>query len=332
MVLVTGGTGFVGAYLLAELVKDGKEVKALKRPASSTTHTEKLFQYKFGDKGKELFQRVNWVNGDIMEIHTLEEAIEGIDDVYHCATEVSLRDDSPDEIILTAEKGTENMVNAALNKGVKRFCHVSSVAALGEYTNGKEITEDAYDDFSYVNAPYSIGKHLAEAQVWRAQAEGLNVVVVNPSMILGPWPGKKGTMSFFYFLKKNSTFYTGGTMGYVDVQDVVNIMLRLTNEDRGGRYLVSSENVSFHDLFNNIATEIGKKGPSIKMGPAGLKFFRILNNIFSRNKITGTMVEHSSNTYLYSNRKVCGALDYKFIPVSQSIKESATYFLNESKQ
>src|SRR4029077_3348947 len=99
-----------------------------------------------------------------MEIYTIDEALQGVDEVYHCATEVSLRDDNPDEIILTAEKGTENMVNAALARGVKKFCHVSSVAALGENNIGKEITEEAFEEFVFENSPYAVGKHLAETQ------------------------------------------------------------------------------------------------------------------------------------------------------------------------
>src|SRR5581483_1805505 len=118
-----------------------------------------------------------------------------------------------------------------------------SVAALGLPINGKEINEDCYEEFSFTNSPYAIGKHLAEAQVWRANAEGLNVSVVCPTIIMGPWPGKKGSMSFFYYMKRSPKFYTTGTMGFVDVHDVVVIMERLMNENKmNERYLVSGEN------------------------------------------------------------------------------------------
>jgi dihydroflavonol-4-reductase len=329
MILVTGGTGFVGAYLLAELAKQGKSVRALKRPTSSTVLTEKLFVYKFGDKAALLFASIQWVDGDIMEIYTLDEALQGVDEVYHCATEVSLRDDNPDEIILTAEKGTENMVNAALVRGAKKFCHVSSVAALGENNIGKEITEEAFEEFVFENSPYAVGKHLAETQVWRAFAEGLNVVVVNPSMIMGPWPGHKGTMSIFKFISKQSGYYTGGTMGYVDIQDVVNTMLQLMNGNHfGERYIISAENISFYDLFTDIAKSIGKSLPKHKLSVFTLQIFRFFNNMFSRNKITSTMVEHGSGTYVFSNKKITNKLGYKFIPIRESIMEMGNFFKN----
>src|SRR6185312_13045598 len=144
MILVTGGTGFLGAYLLMELTKQNRPVRALKRSSSSVEYTKHVFTYTLGPEGEALFTRINWVEGDIMDHFSLAEAMNGVDEVYHCATEVSLRDDNPDEIILTAERGTENMVNIALEKGIKKFCHVSSVSALGEYDNGKEITEEAF--------------------------------------------------------------------------------------------------------------------------------------------------------------------------------------------
>jgi len=327
MILVTGGTGFLGAYLLMELTQQGKPVRALKRSKSSVAYTESIFKYTLGTKGEELFTKINWVNGDIMDIFSLEEAMQGIDEVYHCATEVSLRDEKPDEIIFTAERGTENMVNIALEKGVKKFCHVSSVAALGEYDNGKEMTEEVFEEFTHVNnSPYAIGKHLAEAQVWRAHAEGLNVVVVNPTIILGPWGGKAGSMSFFHHLKKSSTFYTAGTVGFVDVNDVVKTMIRLMDENKmGERYIISAENLSLYNFFTDITQQINKPAPRIKMGKTGLKIFRFINNLAGGTKITSTMVAHSSGTYIYSNKKITKALNYRFTPIKQSIEHCATF-------
>jgi len=252
-----------------------------------------------------------------------------VDEVYHCATEVSLRDERPDEIILTAEKGSANMVNIALEKGVKKFCHVSSVSALGEDDKGKEITEEAFEEFRYSNSPYAIGKHLAEAEVWRAHAEGLNVAVVCPTIILGPWPGRSGSMSFFHFLKKTRSFYTSGGMGFVDVHDVVNIMMRLMNENKmNERYLISAENIPFKNLFTDITHSLGLKPPGIRINKTGLNVFRILNNIAGGEKITSTMVEHSTGTYVFSNKKVCKDLDYTFRPIKNSIEEMAKFLKN----
>lgn len=327
MILVTGGTGFLGAYLLVELSKQDKPVKALKRAQSSTAYTEKIFEMKFGADAKTRFSKIEWVIGDIMDVYSVEEAMAGVDEVYHCATEVSLRDEEPEEIIQTAERGTANMVNIALEKGVKKFCHVSSVSALGENDRGLPITEESFDEFSMNNdSPYAIGKHLAEAQAWRANAEGLNVVSVNPTIIMGPWPGKKGSMSFHHFLKKSHTFYTAGSMGFVDVHDVVAIMLRLMNENRmGQRYVVTSENIPFKQLFADITASMGISKPTMRISKSGLKFFRVINNVFSRHKITNTMVDHSSGNFNYVNTKVVKELNYTFRPVKKSIEEMGAF-------
>jgi len=317
---------------LAELVKGDVPIKALKRSKSSTLNTEKFFNYKYGAEGKTLFSKIQWVDGDIMDIYSLEEAMEGVKEVYHCATFVSLRDENPDEIIITAEKGTENMVNAALNKGIEKYCHVSSIAALGMPINGTEITEECFEEFSFTNSPYAIGKHLAEAEVWRAGAEGLNIVVVLPSIVVGSWPDKdNGSMGFFSFVKKNSKFYTGGTMGFVDVKDVVGTMQQLMKENHfNERYIVSSENLSFHDFYTWIAQSIGKPIPTTKLNNFTLKLFQLLYNIGAKNKISSTMIEHATGVHIYSNKKVSEALKgYNFTPIKETIEQTGKFFLNE---
>ncbi len=333
MIFVTGGTGFLGAHLLTELVNQNEPIAALKRPGSSTLNTEKLFAYKFGEGGKLLFQKIKWVEGDIMDPWSLSEAMQGATDVYHCAAQVDLGDDNADSIISTAERGTENMVNAALALGIEKFCHVSSVAALGNPPEGM-ITEESFEDFNFKNAPYSIGKHLAEQQVWRANAEGLNVVVVSPSIILGPWSDlTNGSISMFPFVDKISKFYTGGTMGFVDVADVVEIMLRLMrNGPYNERFNVSSENLSFKDFFTSIASGINKPIPKLKLNTFTLQIFRFLNNLTSKQKISSTMVEHATGRHIFSNIKVREALKYEFIPVRQSIAVTSKFYLNERER
>jgi dihydroflavonol-4-reductase len=330
MIFVTGGTGFLGAHLLAELVKQGKPVLALKRPSSNTLHAEKLFTYKFGAEGKTLFQKINWVEGDILDPLSLSEALQGIKEVYHCAAEVDLRDNNPDSIITTAEKGTENIVNAALVSGVEKFCHISSVAALGNPPEGI-ITEQSFEEFSFQNSPYAIGKHLAEQQVWRAHAEGLKVVVISPSIILGPWSNmRNGSISMFPFIDRMSRFYTKGVMGFVAVDDVVNTMLLLMqNGPYNERYNVTSENLNFKDFFTAIAEGINKPLPKYSLNSFNLKIFRRFNNLFSSHKISSTMVEHATGMHVFSNNKVKEAFGYTFIPVKDSIATTAKFYMNE---
>jgi nucleoside-diphosphate-sugar epimerase len=330
MIFITGGTGFLGAHLLTELAKQNEPVIALVRPSSNTIKTEKLFFWKFGTEGKTLFQKIRWVKGDILDSWSLTEAMQGIKEVYHCAAEVDLRDDNPDSIITTAEKGTENLVNVALMLGIEKFCHVSSVAALGKPVEG-DITEECFEDFSFRNAPYSIGKHLAEQQAWRAHAEGLNIIVVSPSIILGAWNDlSNGSISMFPFIDRVSKFYTSGIMGFVDVSDVIHIMLLLMrNGPYNERFNVTAENLNFKDFFTAIAKGINKPLPEYQLNTFTLKLFQFLNNLTSKQRISSTMVEHATGIHNFSNKKIRDALGYSFIPVADSIAGMANYYLNE---
>jgi|SRR6185312_2343929 len=333
MIFITGGTGFLGAHLLTELVKHNEAVVALKRPTSSTLHTEKIFDLKFGKESKNLFNKIKWIDGDILNPWSLSEAMQGVKEIYHCAAEVDLRDNNPGSIISTAEQGTENLVNAALAVKVEKFCHVSSVAALGKPADGS-ITEECFEYFSFKNSPYAIGKHLAEQQVWRGQAEGLKVIVVSPSIIVGPWGNlKNGSISMFPFIDKQSKFYTGGIMGFVDVNDVINTMLILMkNGPYNERFIISSENINFKDFFTAIAEGIHKPLPTTRLHNFTLEIFRFFNNLTSKHKISSTMVEHATGIHNFSNEKIRKAIGYNFIPVRETIANTAQYYLDENRK
>ena len=342
MIFVTGGTGFIGGHLLARLSKGQQAVRALKRKQSSTLYTQRLFTLLFAEQAEAQFKKIEWVDGDIMDIYSVEEAMEGCTQVYHCAAEVDLRDEDAEGVIKPSQKGTANMVNAALNKGVEKFCYVSSVAALGLPAEGArpgnvagqgEITEECFDDFVFDNSPYAVGKHLGETEVWRASAEGLKVVVVSPSIVLGPWPNLHGgSMGFFSFVHKRSTYYTDGIMGYVDVNDVVNIMIQLMDKEKfGERYIVSGENINFKDFYSHIAVVLGKPLPRVRLGKFSLRAFQLMHNITSmHNKISSTMVDHATGVHMFSHKKVVDALaGYTFVPIKHTLEQTGKFYLNE---
>jgi dihydroflavonol-4-reductase len=167
--------------------------------------------------------------------------------------------------------------------------------------------------------------------VWRGHAEGLNAVVVSPSIVLGPWTKlSKGSMGFFSFVNRTSKFYTGGTMGYVDVKDVVAIMLRLMKENRfNERYIASSENISFKEIYSDVARSLNKPLPSIKLNSFTLKAFAMFHNISAPEKISSTMIEHATGVHIFSNKKICDALPgYTFAPVKQTIEQTAKFYLD----
>ncbi|MDO9615746.1 MAG: NAD-dependent epimerase/dehydratase family protein, partial [Bacteroidota bacterium] len=185
MILVTGGTGLVGAHLLYELTNSGLRVKALRRQQSNTDWVKKIFSY-YTDQVETLFSQIEWVEGDILDYFSLEEALKGITSIYHCAAIVSFHGDDNDMMLNNNVKGTGNLIDAAIHNGVSKFCHVSSIAALGKTQDGSQITEDTYWTPSKRKTGYSLSKFFSEMEVWRGIEEGLEAVIVNPSIIIGP--------------------------------------------------------------------------------------------------------------------------------------------------
>jgi dihydroflavonol-4-reductase len=179
MILVTGGTGLVGSHLLYDLTRSGKNVRVLKRMNSNVSTVKKVFSYYTPDP-ELLLNKIEWVDADLLDVYSLIEAMDGVTEVYHCAAMVSFEKKHQAEMMKINVEGTSNMVNAALEKGVKKFCHVSSIASLGRVENGGLTSEETFWKSSPDNSNYSISKYGAEREVWRAAEEGLNVVIVNP--------------------------------------------------------------------------------------------------------------------------------------------------------
>jgi dihydroflavonol-4-reductase len=249
MILVTGGTGMLGAHLLYKLTKSNSKIRATKRKSSDLSMVERIFSY-FDNDYKSLFEKIEWMEADILDPESILTVMKDVDFVYHSAAMVSFDPSDYDKLLHVNIKGTKNVVNAALEHGVKKFCHVSSTSALGDAINGESITEETFRNPKMKHSGYSISKYLSELEVWRGITEGLNAVIVNPSVVLGAGNWETGSPSIFSAVNDGMRFYTEGSMGYVDVVDVVEIMIRLMeSEISGERYIVSAENISFKDFF-----------------------------------------------------------------------------------
>ncbi|MBL4651328.1 MAG: NAD-dependent epimerase/dehydratase family protein [Flavobacteriales bacterium] len=332
MIFVTGGTGLLGAHLLFDLVSKGEMVRALKRKSSNIFSVKKVFGYYSDDDS--LFQKIEWVEGDTLDVLSLQEAMKDIKVVYHCAAVVSFNPKDRDEMMKINIEGTANVVNACLNEGVNKLCYVSSTAALGKEPNGNIITENTEwnnKDTSF----YSKSKYLSEQEVWRGKEEGLSVVIVNPCIILGPGEWGKSSTNVFTEVWKELKFYTTGSNAFVDVRDVSKCMVRLVEKKvEGERFLIVSENRSFKELFFEIAENLGRPVPVIRanklltgMAWRGNKLATYLFG--ARLIITKETAQSSQTSTKYSNQKVKKKLGIEFIPVKQSIKETATLFLQQ---
>ena len=325
MILVTGGTGLVGAYLLLHLADNEMAVRAIYRSPSTIEKTKLLFK----KHAKEsLFSKIEWVQADILDIPSLEIAFQNIDYVYHCAGLISF--DSKDEALLRKIniEGTANIVNFCLSYNVKKLCHVSSTAALGEALLPEYfITEDIEWNPELQHSDYAISKYGAEMEVWRGYQEGLSIIIVNPGVILGSTLWTKGSGAMFLNVKKRLPFYTNGKTGFVSAKDVVVIMTQLMRGDFDGeRYCIVSQNWTYAQTLKTMANTMKVKKPFILLLPwmssiiwrlDGFRSF-IFRSKRLLNKQTALSIHAVHN---YSNHKIKNALNYEFQSIDECIKE-----------
>ena len=331
MILVTGGTGLVGTRLLFDLTSNGKKVRAIKRKSSSHAMLKMIFQA-LSNRAVELLNRIEWVDGDVQDYVSLEAAMRDVEYVYHCAAVVSFDPKDKSMMMQTNVEGTANVVNAAIAHGVKKLCFVSSVAALGRAEENTLIDEKADWIDSKENSAYAVSKYAAEREVWRGVAEGLNAVIVNPSIIIGPGDPHKSSAKLLTTAMKGNRFYTLGMNAFVDVRDVSRIMMLLVESDIvNERFIVNEGNHTYRYILNAMAEGFGKKPPTLNVKPWMFEIIWRLDKV--RSLVTGTSplitretARTSSKRYLYSNDKIRRVLNFQFIPITESISENCKWF------
>lgn len=329
MILVTGGTGLVGSHLLHLLLKNGEKLKATYRSKKSQEKTKKVFD---SYNSAALFNQINWVQADVADYFSLEDIFDGVTHVYHCAAVVSFDRRKSDTMYDINVEGTKNMVNLSLTHGVKKFCHVSSVASLGSYADGRCIDEEAIWTHSTETSYYSITKYYAENEVWRAAEEGLNTVIVNPATILGFGNWEESSTAIIKKVNDGLNFYTTGENAFVGVTDVVKAMHLLMNSDISDqRYILVANNWSFKKLLSEIAVGLGKKPPQ-KEAPRWLaNMLRRLDEaryflLGSKTVLTKQSVDTAYKKKCFSADKIKKELNFEFEPMEQVVKNVTGQF------
>jgi len=332
MIFITGATGLLGSHLTLELLKQGKSVCALKRKTSKPEELKEIFSW-YVNNPIELYDKIEWINGDLEDYELILEIMAKVDIVYHCAAQVSFNPKDKGLMIENNVNGTASIVNAALEKGVSKLCHVSSVAAFGSSDLTTNVDETTVRQPGRAYSGYSISKYESEFEVWRSINEGLNAVIVNPSIIIGPGNWEKGSQRMFSEVYKGLKYYTKGITGYVDVRDVVKSMITLMDSDVvNERFCITSDNLSYKQVFTSIAKSLNKKEPSTEIK------HRLLNLAWHfekfRSFITGSepiitkdSAKSAVNTTYYSNKKIINQIGINFIPIEESIKHTAKIFL-----
>lgn len=333
MILVTGGTGLVGAHLLFNLVQNGHQVRATHRASSQLKNVEKIFSY-YTENATQLFQKIEWIEADLNDIPALENAFENISYVYHAAAFISFDPNDFNQLMKINAEGTANIVNLSIEFNVKKLCYVSTIGTIGKNLNNKPANEESEWHNQHVNV-YAKSKYVAEMEVWRGTQEGLQAVMVNPGVIIGPGFWKTGTGKLFRTAYKAYRYYPPGGSGFVSVHDVVKAMVNLmAGPHNKERYIMVAENLSFLEILSRMTKNYNKKPPNKKLKYWQLELARLVDIL--RNKVTGSKRSITKNSIYslihrdaYDNSKIIEELNFSFEPIEELLTFSCKKFIEE---
>ncbi len=334
MVLVTGATGILGRVIVLELLKQGRSVRASKRTTSNIAEVKESYRF-YTDKPDEYFNKIEWINVDFEDADSLKNVLENVTEVYHCAAHVSFHPNDRRSMYHTNIEGTRQILFACENSLVQKFCFFSSTAVLDGVDEKGETTEDSNYNPKVNHSPYARSKHFSEMEVWRASAEGLNTVILNPGVIVGSgnWQASSGEM-FNAFDKY--PYAMSGSTAYVDVRDVADIAISLMNKNIfGERYILISETKKIVDVANFVRRKLGKSSAKV-ISKTILTLGYVLNLLFGwlfpkLRMMSKVNLEAVTSHHIFSNKKIRQELDYQFISAFESLDFHLKNYLSDKK-
>jgi len=325
MILVTGATGLLGSHLLYELISNGESCVALCHSKSKISQVTDLLKFYNPSKADEFLKQITWKEGDLLDIFFLKELFVDITHVYHCAAKVSFFKSDFSECMRQNREVTANIVNFCLKYKVEKLCYVSSTAAIGNHATGFTTEKDKWE-IEGNNSGYSVSKFIAEKEVWRGIEEGLNAVMINPCVILGPGNWESGSLSIFKTGKKGLLFYPSGSNAIVDARDVVFCMRYLMQSDiQNERYLCVGSNQSFKDLFTAVCSKMGSRIPKYQIPKSLALIVANFIEFFSRfsGKKSGLSIETVNSAYknvVYDVSKIKAIIPIEFRTLEETIE------------
>lgn len=331
MVLITGATGLLGSHVVVALLAQGENIRAMYRDDHRKEVVERLLNFYYPDQAQEWYRRIEWFQGDVLDLMDVENALSGIEQVVHCAALVSFHRRDFWKLFEINRQGTANMVNFSLSARVKQFVYISSTAAIGsdtEFTDGFKRESNHWNANEKVSG-YSLSKYSAEKEVWRAMEEGLPAVIVNPSVLFGPGSWEESSLTIFRTLQNGLKFYTKGANAFVDVRDVSEVIVRLMNENQlNERYLVTGTNTTFKHLFDEICGQLRVKAPSFLAGSFLTGLAWRLSGIVARLQgkrptITKESARSSQQKSSYSTEKITSRFpDFQFRSLEETVRNT----------
>ena len=318
-ILITGANGLLGSNVARRFAEAGFEVIALCRARSDLSLL------------KNFVSKIKIIEGDILDIASLEIALENIDFVVHTAAVVSYSPKDRNNMYKVNVEGTANIVNICLDKRIKKLCYVSSIAALGkpnastEHTLDGVIDENQKWEDSPLNSHYAKSKYQGELEIWRGQAEGLATVIVNPSVILGEGDWNKSSTQLFKYVYDEHRFFTEGNLNYVDVKDVVEAIFRLTvSEIKNERFILNAGTITYKSFFERVAKVFYKNPPKKSISPFLIEILwrlEAIRSFFTKKSplITKETAKNSRTKFAYKNQKISRAINFKFTDFDETI-------------
>ncbi|NBA86815.1 SDR family NAD(P)-dependent oxidoreductase [Emticicia sp. CRIBPO] len=328
-VLITGANGLVGSAVAKQFLQEGHDVYCLCRPSADLSFIH------------EILNKISIIEGDVLDVLSVQKAFEGMDLIVHAAAVVSFAPKDREMMYKVNVEGTANVVNTCVDLKIKKLCFVSSIAALGRpsqtsATDAVKVNENQKWEDSPLNSHYAISKYQAECEVWRGEAEGLDVVIVNPVIILGEGNWLKSSTQLFKYVYDQKPFYTEGFINYVDIKDLSDIIVKLsTGNVAGERYVVSAGTMSYKDFFFKIADSFKKKRPTIKVKPWMMEMIWRVEIVRSwltgkAPLITKETAKTAKTKFIYENNKIKNALKMEFTGIDQTIERVCKYLVSKS--
>ncbi len=334
MILVTGGTGLVGAHLLYSLINSGEMVRAIHRKSSDLNAVKNVFSF-YTNNSEILFNKIEWMVADITDVPSLNKAFKDITYVYHAAAYISFNPRHYPILKKVNVEGTANIVNFCLSQGVKKLCYVSSIATLGKSTNGKFTTEETEYNPEDNNSVYAITKYNAEMEVWRGTQEGLNCVIVQPGVILGSGIWNSASGGILRSIYNGIKYYTMGGVGIVDVQDVVQAMTSLLKSSiKSENYILVSKNISYKDLITKLAINLNKKPPQKSIAKWKMLLFSNIdwfsNKLFkTKRRLLKATVASLYKESFYNASKIENDLNFVYTDFEKTIERVTRNYIRD---
>lgn len=334
MNLVSGASGIIGSHVALKLLLSNRPVIACYGPSKKNENTRRLFEY-YG-KG-DLFEQIKWVEVDLNDIFSLDEVLQGVENVFHCAGLVSFNKKDQESLYRVNEKGTENMVHACIKSGAN-LCHVSSVAVINNTDYNGDLTEEVFWKKNGKESDYAISKYNAEREVWRGIEEGLNAVIVNPGLVLSPGFWDQSSSKLFPAIYDGLKYYTNGKAGYVSAVDVADAMIQLMDRRKfANRYVLVEGNYTYKEIFEFISKCFKRHPPKKEAQPGLMKlayYLEKLPSLFAgkQPRISKSMIHAAFNKQQYSSAKIRKELNFRFTPIHGEIERIASIYIRERAQ